>query len=120
VIEKLSRSHDSVLGFRVSGDVMRADYDVLFPATEEVVDTAGAVRMLLDLRELRWEKAEAWGADLKFGREFRHAIQRMALVGDHAWEKWMARIAEPIGYAEEIRYFTDDEEAWVWLDEPAD
>ena len=34
MIEQLSESHDNVLGFRVSGDVTKEDYDVLTPAVE--------------------------------------------------------------------------------------
>lgn len=115
MIEKMSRSHDNVLGFRVSGDVTRDDYAVLDPEVRSAVDAAGSARVLLDLTDFHWEKIEAWGADLRFGREYHKSIDRMALVGHHQWEKWLAKVAEPF-YAQQARYFPDVEQAWAWLE----
>ncbi|NNU26968.1 STAS/SEC14 domain-containing protein [Isoptericola sediminis] len=116
MIEKIARSHDAVLGYRVVGDVTREDYEELVPAVQAVVDEHGRARLLLDLTDFRWEKAEAWGADLRFGEHFRHVIERMAVVGDHGWEKWLARLAEPF-YAQDAQFFTDQDAAWDWLAE---
>lgn len=115
MIEKMSRSHGSVLGFRVSGDVARADYEILEPAVQDIVDELGSVRLLLDLMDFHWEKVEAWGADLRFGMKYHRSIGRMALVGQHDWEKWLTRLAEPF-YAREAKYFADVDLAWEWLD----
>lgn len=114
MIEKMSRSHDSVLGFRVSGDVAREDYETLEPAVQNIVDESGSVRLLLDLTDFHWEKVEAWGADLRFGKKYHRSIERIALVGQHDWEKWLARLAEPF-YAHEAKYFADVDQAWKWL-----
>ncbi len=115
MIEKMSRSHDNVLGFRVSGDVAREDYEILEPAVQAIVDQSGSVRLLLDMTDFRWEKVEAWGADLRFGQKYHRSIERLALVGHHKWEKWLARLAEPF-YAEQAQYFPDVEQGWDWLD----
>ncbi len=115
MIERMSRSHDGVLGFRVSGDVAREDYEILEPAVQTIVDESGSVRLLLDLTDFRWEKVEAWGADFRFGKKYHRSIERMALVGQHEWEKWLTRLAEPF-YAQQARYFADVDQAWSWLD----
>lgn len=118
MIEVLAGSHDAVLGFRVVGDVTADDYNVLDPAVHRAVDQHGSVRLLLDLTDFRWEKVEAWASDLRFGEQFRHAIDRMAIVGDHTWERWLAHLAEPF-YAQEAQFFSDAVAAWAWLDEYA-
>ncbi|MEG3616141.1 STAS/SEC14 domain-containing protein [Isoptericola haloaureus] len=115
MIEKLPRSHGAVLGYRVVGDVTRDDYDELVPAVQGAVDEHSTARLLLDLTNFRWEKAEAWGADLRFGERFRHVVERMAVVGDRTWEKWLARWAEAF-YAQDAQYFTDQDAAWEWLE----
>lgn len=114
MIEQMPRSHDNVLGFQVSGDVTRADYEVLQPAVQQAVDASGSVRLLLDLRDFRWEKVDAWGADLHFGTTFRKAIDRMAIVGNRTWEKWLTHLAKPF-YAKDAKYFDDADQAWEWL-----
>jgi hypothetical protein len=47
-------------------------------------------------------------------------MERVALVGDKAWEKWMAAVCKPFTMAK-IRYFDvkDVESAWKWLEETA-
>lgn len=116
MIEQLRGSHGAVLGFRVTGDVTAEDYGELEPAVRAAVDEHGSVRLLLDLVDLHGEKLEAWGSDLRFGAHFRHVIERMAIVGDHAWERWLTRLAEPF-YARDAQYFTEQDAAWAWLDE---
>ncbi|MDD4161022.1 MAG: STAS/SEC14 domain-containing protein [Methanothrix sp.] len=60
-----------------------------------LVEKEGNICLLFGLSEFKWEKMEAWLQDLKFGSEFRHEIQKMAIVGDKTWEKWIAHLAKP-------------------------
>ena len=116
MIEKLEQSSENVLGFKVSGDVVKADYDVMVPAVEAALKTNEMVMVLLDMTGFKWEKAEAWGSDLKFGREFRHKITKMAIVGDKNWEKWLTALVDPF-YAKDAKFFHPEEsdKAWAWL-----
>lgn len=116
MIEESARSHGAILGFLAVGDVTAEDYHVLQPAVEAAVQQHGSVRLVLDLTEFHWEKVEAWGADLRFGGTFRHAIERMAIVGDRTWERWLTRMAEPF-YAQQAQFFTDQDAAWAWAEQ---
>jgi hypothetical protein len=113
-ISVLDRSTGRTLGFKVSGDVTKADYEVLTPAVAAAVDQHGTVNVLLDLTDFHWEKIGAWGADIHFGHECHDKIDRMAIVGNRNWEKHLASLASPF-YAEDSRYFEDDADAWAWL-----
>jgi hypothetical protein len=59
---------------------------------------------------------EAWLEDLEFGWKFRHNIEKMAIVGDKSWERWITHLARPF-YALNARFFDieDIEQAWTWL-----
>jgi hypothetical protein len=105
----------NVLGFNVSGEVTKADYEVLTPAVAAAIDQHGTVRLLLDLTDFHWEKVSAWGADLRFGRQYHDKIDRMAIVGDKRWEQHLASLASP-WYAQDAKYFDNDTDAWAWLD----
>jgi hypothetical protein len=113
-ITTMDRSEGNALGFKVSGDVTKADYDVLTPAVATAVDQHGSVNVLLDLTDFHTEKVSAWGADLHFGHEYHDKISRMAIVGNKGWEKHLARICSPF-YAKESKYFENDDDAWGWL-----
>lgn len=115
MITELPQAHAGVLGFSVAGDVTKSDYtDVLVPAVQKAIDADGSVKLFLDLTGFRWEKVDAWGDDLHFGHEYHRTIQKMAIVGDHTWESWLTRLAQPF-YAVEAHYFSDDAAAWSWL-----
>ena len=116
MIEKLTQSSEDVLGFKASGEITKADYQTVVPAVEAALKTHDTIGILLDMTEFKWEKAEAWGADMKFGREFHKKISKMAIVGDKTWEKWLAKVADPF-YAVEAKFYhsKDIDSAWAWL-----
>ena len=118
MIEKISESSENVIGFKLIGDITKADYDVLVPEVQALVQQGENARLLLDMTEFKWEKVSAWGADMNFGREFRKNLEKMAIVGDKKWEKWITKVAAPF-YAGEAKYYHSDEieSAWAWLRE---
>ena len=118
MIEKLGESSGNVIGFKPIGDITKADYDVLVPEVESLVQQEGDIRVLMDMTGFKWEKVEAWGADWKLGRDFHQKISKMAIVGDKTWEKWLAKVAAPF-YAVEAKFFHPEEtdKAWAWLRE---
>lgn len=118
MIEQMDKSQGNTLGFKLSGDINKADYDVLVPAVQAAVDQAGSVSLLLDMQDFKWEKVSAWGADLNFGHTYRKKIDKMAIVGNKTWERWIAKLAEPF-YAKEALFFSlaEIDAAWEWLNQ---
>jgi len=116
MLEKLSESSGNVIGFKAVGDITKADYDILTPEVESLAQQHDSICLLMDLTEFKWEKAEAWRADMKFGSQFRKNIAKMAIVGDKKWEKWLTKVCAPF-YAREAKHFSSDDigSAWDWL-----
>lgn len=115
MIETMEQSKDNVLGFRAVGDITKEDYSTLGPAVSAAVDEYGTVRLLIDLTDFKKEKAEAWGSDLGFGKQYHDKIERMALVGDQSWGPHVAKIAQPF-YAQSVEWFDTDDDAWTWVE----
>jgi len=116
MLEKMSESAGNIIGFRVSGHVTKEDYTALTPEVQALVYREDTIGLLLDLEHFKWEEANAWGADLKFGQTFRHKIDRLAIVGDKRWQHLITNLADPF-YARESRFFhtADRAAAWDWL-----
>ena len=114
MLETMEKSSGSVLGFKMIGDVTKADYETLDPAVDAVVENYGSVNLLLDLTQFHWEKVTAWGADLHFGHTYKDKINKMAVVSGAKWVNHLAKLAEPF-YAKEIKTFETDDAAWDWL-----
>lgn len=113
--EQLFREGKNV-GFKLSGDITKADYSIFVPVISEIVDQEGSVNLLLDITDLKMEEPGAWGADLRFGKEYHDKIAKLAMVGDKAWEKWLTKLCTPF-YAKDAKYFSaneqDEARAWV-------
>jgi SpoIIAA-like len=117
MIERIPRSTETALGFRIAGHVGPDDYEVLVPAVAAAVKEHDAIGLLLDLAEFQSERPSAWAADIRFGHDFHKHITRLAIVGDKAWEEWLAKLAAPF-YAHEARFFHSDavDDGWTWIE----
>jgi len=116
MIQKLAESSGNVVGYKAIGVITASDYLKLEPEVRDLVEMEGNVNMLIDMTEFKWEKLGAWLQDFKFGYEFHNKIQKMAIVGDKTWEKWMSHLAKPF-YARNAKFFPpeDMQKAWTWL-----
>jgi len=119
VFEKLSESSGPVVGYKVVGKVTVEDYQQLNPEVQALVEQYDDdVCLLLDFQEFAGEEVKAWLPDLKFGHRFHDKIEKMAIVGEKRWEKWLTALVDPF-YAQDAKFFHPDEmdKAWSWLRE---
>ena len=116
MIEKMDQNAGNVLGYKVIGTVKKEDYAALTADVEALLQEHDSIGLLLDLEEFEGEEMKAWGVDLKFGREYRKKIAKMAIVGDKKWQERMTALVDPF-YAREAEFFhtAEREAAWQWL-----
>jgi hypothetical protein len=117
MIEPLSSPSDKVLAFRLSGKLHDADYKTFVPAVDEAAKS-GKLRMLAEFHDFHGWDAHALWDDIKFATTHCTKFDRIALVGDKTWEKWMAGVCKPFTMAK-VRYFDAAAvaDAWAWLQE---
>jgi hypothetical protein len=118
MIEQLPTDSDQVLGFRMSGKLHDEDYKTFVPAIDAALARHSKVRLLAEFHDFHgWDMHALWD-DIKFATTHCTKIDRIALVGDRAWEKWMAKVCKPFTMAQ-VRYFdaTQVEAAKAWLAE---
>ena len=118
MIEHLPASSDKVLAFKMSGKLHDEDYKQFVPLVDSAIASQGKVRLLAEFHDFQgWDLHALWD-DIKFSATHCTKIQRIALVGDRAWEKWMAGVCKPFTRAK-VRYFdaAEIEAAKTWLAE---
>jgi stage II sporulation SpoAA-like protein len=109
----------NVITVRVTGKLSDEDYGDLIPRWESVIADKGSMRLLFEMRNFDgWGLHAAWD-DLKFDIENRDKIERVAMVGDKPWEKWLTKLGALFVHAE-VRYFDLEQlaEAERWIREP--
>ncbi|MBZ0113493.1 MAG: STAS/SEC14 domain-containing protein [Thermoanaerobaculia bacterium] len=119
MIEPLASGDSRVLAFCLSGTLTDADYKVFVPAVEDELEkAAGPAKMLVILKDFHgWTPKAVWD-DTVFATQHLHDLQRIAIVGESRWQRWMATVCRPFTRAK-VRYFEADEEqsAWEWVRE---
>jgi hypothetical protein len=116
MIEQLPESSGKILGFKMSGKLHDEDYKTFVPLIDAVVAKEGKVRLLAQFHDFKgWDLHALWD-DVKFATTHCTKIERIAMVGEKTWEKWMTAICKPFTMAK-IRYFDasqiDAAKAWL-------
>ncbi len=118
MIETIETGSPQVIGLKLCGKLHDGDYKQFVPTMETILTTEGKVRLFIQLEDFHgWDLHAAWD-DLKFGLKHYSDFQRIAMVGDRKWEKWMAGFCKPFTTAR-VKYFDKSEvdAAWKWLED---
>jgi len=117
MIEELDARSGDVLGFK-SDKLHDEDYKTFVPRVDEAIASEGKVRILAWFHDFHGWDAHALWDDINFATTHCTKIERIALVGEKTWEKWMAKVCAPFTMAK-IKYFDSGEidNAWSWLEE---
>ena len=120
-IELLEKADGKVLEVRASGKLTREDYGHFVPEVERLIGQHGKIRIVFDMHDFHgWTVGALW-RDTKFDLKHFRDIERLALIGEKAWEHGMAIFCKPFTTAK-IRYFdrsqADEAEAWILAELP--
>jgi LmbE family N-acetylglucosaminyl deacetylase len=101
----------------VAADTLQAsDYRGFVAEFERLVGERGTLRILFDARELKgWDRSALW-QEVKFDAQHLAEIERLAMVGAHAWHHAIEAFFKPFARPK-MRYFDASEMAqareWV-------
>jgi len=109
-----------ILELVVNGKFVDRDFQDLEPTFYKLVKQYNKIRVLLDMVDFHgWEGVAIWD-EVKF--DFKHfgEIERLAMVGDKRWERFLSAFCRPFVTAE-VRYFDRAalNEARAWLEKDA-
>jgi len=94
------------------------DYELFVPQLENLMEKEDTIRILVEFQDFQgWTLGALW-EDTKFGTKHFNDIDRLAIVGDRQWEKFLASFIKPFTSAT-VRYFDslEKETAKQWLKE---
>jgi hypothetical protein len=106
-----------ILLIKASEKLTKADYQHFVPETEQLIRRHGKIRILFEMDDFHgWEAAGLW-QEIMFDLKHLKDIERLAMVGEKAWEHAMAAFCRPFTSAK-IRYFDRSEaaEARDWIE----
>jgi hypothetical protein len=116
---ELYQEHDGkMLHVRVSGKLAKEDYARFVPEFDKYIQQHGKIRLLFEMVDFHgWEAAALW-EDIKLDFKHWRDIERIAMMGDKAWQKGMSFFCKPFTTAK-VRYFGqhEKERAREWITE---
>jgi universal stress protein A len=113
----IDATNDNVVGIRISGKLSEKDYDCIEQRLRERLGHHRKLRLLVDMDDFEgWESISALWQDLKLDVRHNNDIERLAMVGEKGWQRWMTRLSQPF-IKGKMRYFDrkDLNQAWQWL-----
>ena len=101
---------------QLSGKLTKEAYEAFVPDLEKQITEHGKIRILVEMKDFQGWDLEAVWEDTKFGYKHFRDIERMAIVGEKTWEKWMTAFCRPFTLAK-IKYFdsADLKSAREWV-----
>src|SRR5438270_6469725 len=91
----------------LSGKISKEDYQRFVPLAEKLIRERGKLRLLVRMQDFDgWTLGSLW-EDFKFDAKHFRDIERIAFVGDEAWEKGMSKLCKAFTTAA-IRFFNPD------------
>ncbi len=115
-MHKIIPEEGNLVRVEASGKLTQADYDDLIPSFERVIARHGSMRLLFVMENFHgWDVGAAWD-DFRFGTTHASKVERVAMVGEKTWQKWMAKLGAYF-VPTAVRYFDSSElpiaEQWV-------
>jgi hypothetical protein len=117
-LEMIEHHEGRLLELTMKGKLTTADYKLFLPEIERLIAKHGKLRMLVVFRDFHGWKPGALWEDIKFDVKHHSDIERLAMVGETNWQKWMAGFCRPFTSAS-IGYFDTSEidRAREWITE---
>lgn len=116
MIEIIPDMPPHTVGMKLSGKLHDDDYKTFVPLVDEAIAATGKTRILAWFHDFHGWDARALWDDIAFATTHCTTIERIALVGEKSWEKWMAAVCKPFTMAT-VRSFdaSDLEAAKAWI-----
>lgn len=112
--------HDDqkILYMVVSGKLSNDDFDKISSLVHSKVRKFGKIRLYYEMNQFKGWTFLAFWRDLYLDLKFRNKVEKIAMVGEKSWEKWMADIIRPFSGAE-LRFYgpSRKDEAMEWIKE---
>ena len=118
MFQEIPVTEDHIYAFKATGKLTDEDYQKFLPRLTTLNHKYGPLSLFIELEEFKgWEPKAAWD-DMHYGLKHDGDFNRIAILGDKAWQHWMIAITNIFTHTQ-LRFFKRDElsKAWDWLRE---
>jgi hypothetical protein len=116
MIQRLKESSGKAIGFKFSGELTDKEYKGFVAEVETIIADQGKIRLLMIVDYPQGFDLKAAWDDLVFWIKHIKNIERLAIVGQKEWEKWLELLEKPFIHTE-VKYYnkSNTKDAWDWI-----
>ena len=116
MVKILEQTAGNLIATRATGKLTAADYGKLLPILNNLLAQHKKIRWYFEMENFDGWEPKAFWEDVKFDARHANDFEKVAMVGDKKWEKWMTILMKPFTSAE-VKYFDRalKEEAIQWI-----
>jgi len=115
MLQKLNTTPGKIIGFKFSGTLTDKDYKSFAAQVEQAVADKGKIRLLLMMDYPQQLTLKAVWDSVLFWTKHIEDIERLAVVGQKSWEKWIERLEQTFIKTQVYYSQLSLEEALTWL-----
>ena len=112
----------NVIHIKANGKLVHDDYRQAIPKLDAVFEKYDKVRVCFEMTDFHGITPHAALDDLVFDIKHGKKVERLAVIGNTAWKKWLSKFCRIVFIHSEFRYFDTAEidKAMEWLGEGAE
>ncbi len=116
MIQKLDESSGNIIGFKLHGRLTDSEFQAFAEEISTAIADKGKIRLLMIVDyPQNFELKAAWD-DLVLWIKHIGDIERLAIIGQKEWEKWLVLLEKPFIHTEVKYYKTSNiKDAWDWI-----
>ena len=108
MLQILGQTEGNLIATRATENLTEADYDKLLPLLNNIVEKYKKIRWYFEMEGFEGWTPKAFWKDLKFDVQHANDFEKVAMIGDKKWEKWMTDLMKPFTSAE-VKFFDLEE-----------
>lgn len=111
MLEILDETAGDLVAFRISGQHLHDESHQLAAMIDARVAKHGHSNCFVEIGDTKGVELSALKEGLEFDLQHAHKIERCAVVGDKAWERWLVRLLALFFRDAEVRFFKAQDRA---------
>ena len=116
MIQILEQTQENIIATKATEKLTTKDYEKLLPLLKNALKKYGKIRWYFEMENFEGWELQAFWEDVKFDIKHASDFEKVAMVGDKQWEKWMTDLMKPFTSAE-IKFFelAEKDKGLTWI-----
>ncbi|MBY5957237.1 STAS/SEC14 domain-containing protein [Membranicola marinus] len=108
---------ENIIYLTVQQKLTNNDFDQIEQVVDSTIESFGKIRLYYEMKNYKGWTFQAFWRDLYMDLKYRNKVEKIAMIGEKIWEKWLSDAIKPFSGAT-VRFFAhpQKDQAKSWLE----